>query len=423
MLHCNASVQTITKYLACLYLTASLAILPRCHSFIPPVAPFTSPQSQSQSPASPVFCRSQRVQLQLRASTTTATEASVATLKKVLEREYVSFFDPMRTEYYSKDVTFDDPMTNLRGVAAYQTNVDMLASRTPLGKFLFENASINLHSVTGGEVNADGSIQDIMTRWTLRVTAKVLPWTPTARFSGVSIYKVQSVPTTPEGVTIVGQTDYWDSVNLQKNGTYGPVDKAIAVGDFLNQLKPGGFQAATAAPELPYTLLRRGNGYEVRRYPSYSAVRIKYGRRDEGFGSLGAFTKGMSPLGPAIMTVQNREASDKLMLWPLSYCRPGQEAPEPVQLAIEKSRDDPQWRKCELLVIPSTVVAVAEFSDASMEPVVRKADRLLRDALERDGITAPPVDGVKFAQYDAIFSMGKRRGEVWIELNEGGHPW
>jgi hypothetical protein len=357
--------------------------------------------------------------VQLRASATA--EASVATLKKVLEREYVSFFDPMRTEYYSKDVTFDDPMTNLRGVAAYQTNVDMLASRTVLGTLLFENASINLHSVTGGAVNADGSIQDIVTRWTLRVTAKVLPWTPTARFSGVSIYKVQPAPT-PEGVTIVGQTDYWDSVNLKENGAYGPVDKAVAIGDFLNQLKPGGFQAATAAPELPYTLLRRGKGYEVRRYPSYSAVRIKYGRRDEGFGSLGAFTKGMSPLGPAVMTVQNREASDKLMLWPLSYCRPGQETPERVGLAVEKSQD-PQWRKCELLVVPSTVVAVAEFSDASMEPVVRKADRLLRDALERDGITAPTSDGVKFAQYDAIFSMGKRRGEVWIDLNDGGHPW
>jgi hypothetical protein len=111
--------------------------------------------------------------------------------------------------------------------------------------------------------------------------------------------------------------------------------------DFLGQLKPGGFVATSAAPELPYQLLRRGNGYEVRRYPSFSAVRIKYDRRDEGFGTLGAFTKGksyriytqnarpivpyvythiqrrtvgMNPLSPAIMQVQN--SSDKFMLWP-----------------------------------------------------------------------------------------------------------
>ena len=353
----------------------------------------------------------------------------MAALKRVLEREYISFFDPMRTEYYAQDVTFDDPMTSLAGVQAYQQNVDMLASRTFLGKLLFDNAGIQLHSITGGNVAHDGTISDIVTRWTLRVTAKILPWTPTARFTGVSIYKVvvNAAPSTSStGVIIVGQTDYWDSVNLKQGGTYGPVDKQVAVADFLSQLSPGGIQAATAAPELPYTLLRRGNGYEVRRYPSFSGVQIKYGRRDEGFGSLGAFTKGMSPMGPAIMTVQNKEASDKFMLWPLDYCTPGQgnDTPPPIpDLATEKAQDA-QWRKCQLLVIPSKVVAISDFSDASMEPVVRKADRLLREALTRDGINVPSQgDGVQFAQYDAIFSMGKRRAEVWIDLVDGTHPW
>ena len=60
-----------------------------------------------------------------------------------------------------------------------------------------------------------------------------------------------------------------------------------------------------------------------------------------------------------------------------------------------------------------------------MEPVVRKADRELREYLKRDGLQ-PSNDSeglVKFAQYDAIFSMGRRRGEVWIDLEDGGHPW
>ena len=65
-------------------------------------------------------------------------KAAVADLKKVLEREYISFFDPMERDYYSPTVTFDDPMTSLEGVDAYQSNVDMLASRTLKGKFLFQ---------------------------------------------------------------------------------------------------------------------------------------------------------------------------------------------------------------------------------------------------------------------------------------------
>lgn len=218
------------------------------------------------------------------------TQQAVADLKKVLEREYVSFFDPMRTEYYAKDVTFDDPLNDLDGVAAYQANVDMLGARTLFGSLLFEDSSIVLHSITGGDVREDGSIQDITTRWTLRFTFKILPWAPTARFTGISIYNVQAGG--PKGVLIKKQTDYWDSINMVPGGGYQPVSKGVAISDFLDQLKPGGFQAQSAAPELPYQLLRRGNGYEVRQYPSYTAVRLPYLRRDEGFGALGAFTKG-----------------------------------------------------------------------------------------------------------------------------------
>jgi len=351
-----------------------------------------------------------------------STQESVTELKKVLEREYVSFFNPMRTEYYATDVTFDDPLTSLAGVKAYQANVDMLSGRTLLGSILFEDGSINLHSITGGEMGANGAISDITTRWTLRFTMKVWPWKPTARFSGVSIYKLR--PTSgPTGVQIVGQADYWDSINMLPGGNYQQVSKADALNDFLNQLEPGGFQATPAAPELPYSLLRRGKDYEVRRYPAYTAIRLKYGRRDEGFGSLGAFTKGTeSPLGPAVMTVESLD--DKFMMWPLTYALPGAtSAPEPNK-ALEKIQD-PQWRKCQIITVPSQVVAVVDFTDVSMEPVVRKNDALLRRAVQRDGLVPKKVEDsyVKFAQYDAIFSMGKRRSEVWIDLEDGGHPW
>lgn len=120
---------------------------------------------------------------------------NISKLKRVLEQEYISFFNPMVSSWYAPDVTFNDPMTSLSGVDSYRKNVDMLAGRTMMGKVLFDGAGINLHSVTGGEVregsNGQVEIEDIITRWTLKVTAKVLPWKPEAVFSGISVYKVQ----------------------------------------------------------------------------------------------------------------------------------------------------------------------------------------------------------------------------------------
>jgi hypothetical protein len=361
-------------------------------------------------------------------------QKGIVELKRILAREYATFFSPMETQYYAKDVSFTDPLTSLVGVQSYQNNVDMLASRTLLGKLLFSDAGIVLHNIQGGHVNPDdGTIEDIVTRWTLRLTAKILPWKPTARFSGISVYKVMSSDddddddNQPKGrVTIVEQTDYWDSINIIPNsgGQYQRVDKGKAIGDFLNQLSPSGFVAQTAAPELPYQLLRRGDGYEVRRYPSYTGVKLPYKRRDEGFGSLGAFTKGMSPLSPALMDVQKDDVSDKYMMWPLTFARPGDNGPPVPGEAMEKAGQG-QWRTMKVENVSSKVVAVREFSDASMEPVVRKADRELRELLQRDGLRPreDSEDFVRFAQYDAIFSMGKRRGEVWIDLADNGHPF
>ena len=131
--------------------------------------------------------------------------ADVLNLKKVLAREYTTFFNPMETKYYAEDVSFTDPMTSLSGVQSYQNNVDMLASRTAMGKILFSDAGIVLHNVKGGEIQEDGSIGEIFTRWTLRLTAKILPWAPTARFSGISVYNVQQ-SSSDVGVSIQHQT-------------------------------------------------------------------------------------------------------------------------------------------------------------------------------------------------------------------------
>ena len=102
-------------------------------------------------------------------------------------------------------------------------------------------------------------------------------------------------------------------------------------------------------------------------------------------------------------------------MWPLTFTAPGQATP--VQPAKESSGG------VNVITEPSRVVAVGTFSDASVEPVVRKAARDLRMACERDGLTLEGDETLEFCQYDAIFSMGKRRGEVWIPLSEESNPW
>ena len=321
----------------------------------------------------------------------------------------------MERQYYSNDVSFVDPLTQLSGVASYQANVDMLASRTLLGKLLFRDAGIILHKVEGGETNAkDGSISDIITRWTLRMTVKAIPWTPTARFSGISVYKVARDG--PMGVVITQQTDYWDSINIQDGGTYGRVDTGLALQDFLGQLSPDNLQAPSAGAELPYTLLRRGKDYEVRKYPTYTGVETSYSRRDEGYEMLDYVTSGKSPLAPALMTVTS---NNKMMQWPMAYALPGETNPPTLSVNDRMT----EQAECREITVPERVVAMGMFKDASLEPVVRRADAQLRAALKRDGIFVAPQGPVMFAQYDAVFSIGQRRGEVWIPLDDGIHPW
>lgn len=365
-------------------------------------------------------------------TTSTDLETSVSKLKQVLEREYVTFFDPMVKDYYKEDVSFTDPLNQLVGIDNYQQNVDMLAGRTLMGKILFDNASIQLHSVTGGEISTNTSgetISNIQTRWTLRFTFAALPWKPTARFSGISVYEVEPSNAKGVGVVVTSQHDYWDNLNLQpggNNNVYQDVSRLEGLQDLWNQLKPGGFQASAAAPELPYSLLRRGSDYQVRRYPSYSCLTLNsYQRRDEGYERLGSFTSSSeceSALGPAILQVQSDDSSQKQMSWPLTYAPPGSdEAPSPTK-ALSKL-EGLMGDALSIVTIPSQVIAVREFTDASMEPVVRKNDKLLRESLQRDDLVPAGSSELQFAQYDAIFSMGTRRGEVWIPLQEGGHPW
>lgn len=340
-------------------------------------------------------------------------------LEKCLYREYSSFFKPMEKSFYADDVSFIDPLLKITGIDKYQSNVDMLAGRNFIGNILFKDASISLHNISSLPQNK------IMTRWTLRVTVKALPWSPTARFSGVSVYTLDTT-----GEKICAQEDYWDSINLV-NGKYVQKSFIDGLGDFVGQLQSDSGNAEMAAPEMPYELLRRAARYEVRRYPQFIAAETSYDQRPEGYDRLGSYVGGsnvknerMKYFSPTIMNIVDSDQDSgvkrsKWMKWPLKYVLPNTPLPDMSVFAT------PTISSIQLSSQPSVVVAVARFDVAATEEVVKGyTAQLIRD-ITADGLVPlrQSDERVSFtvAQYDALFSLNKRRNEVWAELQE--HPW
>ena len=334
-------------------------------------------------------------------------------LERCLEREYANFFAPMEKSFYTSNVKFVDPMTSFEGIEKYQNNVDMLAGRTTMGKFLFEDASIQMHNVE--QLDA----KTLQTRWTLSVTVKTLPWKPRARFSGVSVYTVN------EQGKVAVQEDYWDSVNL-KGGKYESKSKAEGLKDFAEQLKQEAMAEMTA-PELPYELLRRAARYEVRRYPSYLFAETTYDQRPEGYDRLGSYAGGSNVedkrlpfFSPTLMTISDTSEGQrtKVMAWPMTFALPGQPLP-PVSTLPE-----PTIPRVALGAKDGYVVAVTRFELAATEPIVRGFTGQLVGDVKADGMTpaaSSEAGDCIVGQFDAIFSLNKRRNEVWVPLDD--HPW
>ena len=211
-------------------------------------------------------------------------------------------------------------------------------------------------------------------RWTLRVTVKALPWQPTPCFSGVSIYTLA-----PDG-EVSKQEDYWDSVNLRE-GRWA-VGLAESLGVFLGQLQQDK-TADMVVPEMSYELLWRGKEYEVWRYPAHVVAETVYYQRPEGYDLIGNYVRGLN-------------AQDRRIL----YFSPT------VMAGRYPAR------------------AVVRFEVPVTEVVARGFTSNLIKFVTADGMrpTASAYDGMcHIGQYEALFSLNKRRNEAWIELEE--HPW
>ena len=336
-------------------------------------------------------------------------------LERALLREYSTFFAPMERRFYEDDVSFVDPLTSFTGIDKYQNNVDMLAGRSTLGRLLFKDASIALHKVTTVAPNK------IQTRWTLQFTIKFLPWQPRPRFTGVSIYTINAATG-----KVQGQEDYWDAINLSR-GEYKAVPFSQGLQYFLAGLS-GDQTAEMAAPELPFELLRRAASYEIRRYPEILTAETLYDQRPEGYDRLGSYAGGSNVLDvripyftPTLMFISDNEAKRvKRMTWPVAFDSPINPLPELSFLP------EPTIPRVTLHRRPGKVYAVGSFQLPATEVNCRTFfSYLLRD-IQADGLkpTQAAIDGeIIVGQFDALFSLNKRRVEVWAEVEDDGGAW
>jgi len=201
-------------------------------------------------------------------------------LKACLAREYRSFFRPFEADFYSEDVSFTDPLNQLKGKASYRANVEMLSGNSVIGNILFTDAFIDLHSVE--EVPGDET--RLRTRWTLGFAFKLLPWRPRAVFSGVSEYTID-----PENAKVLTQRDYWDVLSLEKGGSYVPEMPLTGLQDLVSQLLPAPLkplQAREPSEAEDWSLLRRASVYRVYRDESGQAFAVEAPAFDGGLAGV-----------------------------------------------------------------------------------------------------------------------------------------
>ncbi|KAF6003263.1 hypothetical protein F1559_002341 [Cyanidiococcus yangmingshanensis] len=111
-------------------------------------------------------------------------------------------FDPKyrpEWEIYDEGIVFEDPLTRLRGMQAYRRNIEFLRESPVFGE-----GQLLLHDLAVHEPNV------VVTRWTLSLRAKFVPFQPLVVFTGTSTYE-WSV----EHGRIVSHVDRWDSISRQ----------------------------------------------------------------------------------------------------------------------------------------------------------------------------------------------------------------
>lgn len=283
-------------------------------------------------------------------------------------------------EQYEPRVDFRDPITRYSSVDGYVFNIQML-------RYLF-SPKFELHSVK------QSGPSEITTRWTMTMRFALLPWRPELIFTGVSVMGIN--PTTGR---FLSHVDYWDSI---KNNEYLSLE---GVRDVLKQL----WYYKTPDLETPkYSVLKRANLYEVRKYEPFIVVEAQGDRLtgSTGFKNVTDYIFGNNSTGERI------PMTTPVLTSTVDNSTPGVciQVVLPLQSTLSRL-PAPLPGTANLREVSGGFIAAIKFSGETTEERVKSKETQLRSALNADGLHSKP--GYMLARYN-----DPGRTWSWIRRNE-----
>merc|ERR1711920_935415 len=161
---------------------------------------------------------------------------------------------------------------------------------------------------------------------------------------------------------------------------------------------------------LPFDILASKDNYEIRSYPLYPVVSVKYDKRDEGMSSLIAYLEGGNEGAveyPATQPLVNTyyRTNDGFVKSMELYLGPKAETPSPPTVP---------WKQ---VGTSGGVFAVRSFDGPSMQKNVEPNLKKLMADLEADGISVPDANEFRLAMYGPIYSLMPTKKEVWLKVD------
>ncbi len=188
-------------------------------------------------------------------------------------------------------------------------------------------------------------------------------------------------------------------------------------------------QMARAMVEKPdYDVLKKGKGYEIRRYPEMLAAQVRLDQdageaMNQGFRPLADYIFGdnvdESKIAMTAPVTQEADTSSKIaMTTPVTQASADGEQLVRFIMPSEYTQDTlprPTNPDVEIVTIPEQTVAVIRFSLRGKHEQMLKKEAKLHEALARDAIAV--VGEATYARYDPPWTLPIfRRNEVMLPV-------
>jgi len=295
---------------------------------------------------------------------------------------------------YDRDILFTDPLTSVRGIDVYAALIGALRAF---------NTRLDLHTC---EVVGEDTV---VARWSMDLTAWMLPWAPTITITGTTTYLVDL-----DSGRVVQHVDTWDAISHQE---------FISLEGLVHLMRQAlQLQLTPRLDSCKYRVLLKTGEYEVRSYTDFLVAATNMGpvsgpASGAGFTALAAYVGGANDTGAQL----------EMTTPVLTAVAPGQQG-ACMEFVMEHRYLDvsqlpaPTDGRVALRGVHLGYCAVARFTGWPLDHEVVSAELALRAALVRDGLDPEP--GYRLARYATPTSTTPpflRRNEVIIRLP--GFTW